>query len=62
MNELFSLCKQSPNATHEFVVYILNFIHNMTIETDEKEAQDVVWELRIKRSMGFGAFAEDYKL
>ena len=53
------LCKQSPNATHEFVVYILNFIHNMTIETDEKEAQDVVWEQRIKRSMGFGAFAED---
>lgn len=54
------LCKQSPNATHEFVVYILNFIHNMTIETDEKEAEDVVWELRIKRSIGFGAFvAED---
>lgn len=57
--EVKELCKQVPDAKHEFVVYLLNFIHNVHVETDAEEAQDVVWELRIKKSLGFGAFGHE---
>ena len=31
----------------------------MDIESDEEEAKDIVWESRIKTSIGFGAFTDE---
>ena len=53
------LCQRSPSVKHEIAVYLLNFIHNVDIESDEEEAKDIVWEHRIKSSIGFGAFTDD---
>ena len=52
------LCGRSPTTKHEIAVYLLNFIHNVNIESDEEEAKDIVWEQRIKTSIGFGAFTD----